>query len=107
LRLKPKDQDARQTKIFLLLQTEQYLEALSLIGDSKQNTFERAYTLYRLQREDDAREILEEMRKQGEDDRRIFHLEAQLVGRFCRSFAISDVWCLVLELSRRSVPRSV
>ena len=77
LRLDPTDQDARQTKIFLLLQTELYSEALSLISDH--DTFERAYTLYRLQREDDAREILEEMRENGEDDRRIFHLEAQLV----------------------------
>ena len=79
LRLDPTDQDARQTKVFLLLQTELYSEALSLITDGNRDTFERAYTLYRLQREDDAREILEEMREQGEDDRRIFHLEAQLV----------------------------
>jgi hypothetical protein len=63
-----------------------YAEALSLLDaeDSKE-TYERAYTLYRLQREDDARDILEKI-KEGEDDRGTVHLEAQLV------------WLLLLEL---------
>jgi signal recognition particle subunit SRP72 len=53
-----------------------YAEALSLL-DSKE-MYERAYTLYRLQRENEARDILEKM-KEGEDDRGTVHLEAQLV----------------------------
>jgi len=46
LRLDPKDADARQTKLFLLLQTEQYSAALSLIDsddDRSHHAYERAY----------------------------------------------------------------
>ena len=60
-----------------------YAEALSLLNaeDSKE-TYERAYTLYRLQREKEARDILENIKKKGEDDRGTVHLEAQLVNQF-------------------------
>ncbi|CAA7260374.1 unnamed protein product [Cyclocybe aegerita] len=82
LRLEPKDSDARQTKLFLLLQTEQYNAALDLINsndDKDKHAYERAYCLYRLQREAEARETLEVIKKEkGEDDRGIVHLEAQL-----------------------------
>ena len=82
----PSDKDARKAKIFLLLQSEMYAEALNLLDaeDSKE-TYERAYTLYRSQRENEARDILEVIKK-GEDDRGTLHLEAQLV------------WHLLLEV---------
>ncbi|KAF9479384.1 hypothetical protein BDN70DRAFT_834573 [Pholiota conissans] len=82
LRLKPTDADARQTKLFLLLQTEQYDTALALIDsedDADKLAYERAYSLYRLQRESEAKEILDAIKKdKEEEDRGIMHLEAQL-----------------------------
>ena len=84
LRLEPADVDARQTKLFLLLQTEQYNEALDLIdsdGDQNQHSYERGYSLYRLQRESDARNLLDTIKQEkGENDRGVIHLEAQLVS---------------------------
>ena len=80
LRLEPNDVDARQTKLFLLLQTEQYLAALSWIGDdASQHAFERAYSLYRLQREVDTSELLNQIRAAGKEDRGVLHLTAQMV----------------------------
>ncbi|KAF8181838.1 hypothetical protein BJ912DRAFT_1023532 [Pholiota molesta] len=76
------DWDLRRTKLFLLLQIEQYNEALALIDSDEgpdQYAYERAYALYRLQRASEAREILESIKKnKGEEDRGIIHLEAQL-----------------------------
>jgi signal recognition particle subunit SRP72 len=81
--LDPSDNEARQVKLFLLLQTEQNNEALDLIDSEELGhcAFERAYTLYRLQREAEARDILEEVRK-VQDDRGAAHLDAQLVKHF-------------------------
>jgi signal recognition particle subunit SRP72 len=80
LRIEPKDQDALQTKLFLLLQTEQYNSALALIDANDEYAFERAYSLYRVNQEQGAREALEVTKKQkGEDDRGAIHLEAQMV----------------------------
>jgi signal recognition particle subunit SRP72 len=100
--LKPNDVDARQTKLFLLLQTEQYNEALDLIdsdGDQSQHSYERGYSLYRLQRESDARNLLDTIKQEkGEDDRGVVHLEAQLVSfRLTQTF--TPVLTLTLELS--------
>ncbi|KAF5321017.1 hypothetical protein D9619_002062 [Psilocybe cf. subviscida] len=82
LRLEPKDADALQTKLFLLLQTEQYDPALALIesdADPSRLAYERTYSLYRLQKETEAKDLLEDVKKsKGEDDRGILHLEAQL-----------------------------
>ena len=79
----PADKDALQTKLFLLLQTEQYDDALSLIGDGNDAhpdfAFEKAYALYRLQRESEATDVLAEMKKNEGDHRGVSHLEAQLV----------------------------
>lgn len=71
-----------QTKLFLLLQTDQYAAALSLTESSKDQAYEyeRVYSLYRLQREVEATDILKEIRKRNEDDRGVSHLEAQLVS---------------------------
>lgn len=77
----PADKDALQTKLFLLLQTEQYDDALSLIRDADRHSdfaFEKAYALYRLQREEEAASVLAEMKKNQGDHRGVSHLEAQL-----------------------------
>ena len=89
LRLEPRDPDALQTKLFLLLQTDQYAAALAMIageGDAgDEHAFEKAYSLYRLHREDEAASVLEGMKGQDQvDDRGLQHLEAQLV-RSCIS----------------------
>ncbi|KAF8058543.1 hypothetical protein FPV67DRAFT_1565451 [Lyophyllum atratum] len=82
LRLEPNDTDANQTKLFLLLQTEQYDAALSLIDSGGQHAFERAYSLYRLPHEEEARQVLQETKgEKGDDDRGVVHLEAQLSYR--------------------------
>ncbi|OSX61426.1 hypothetical protein POSPLADRAFT_1145059 [Postia placenta MAD-698-R-SB12] len=90
LRIAPRDPDALQTKMFLLLQTEQYMPALSLIdsltlqGDvsSSNYEFEKAYSLYRVHREADATGVLEEIKnRDGNENRGVMHLEAQLAYR--------------------------
>ncbi|KDR69905.1 hypothetical protein GALMADRAFT_77126 [Galerina marginata CBS 339.88] len=98
LRLEPKDEDALQTKLFLLLQTEQYNAALTLIDSDDDHAYERAYSLYRLQRESDARDVLEALRKQSdEDDRGIVHLEAQLNYREGSYQAAFDLYNQLLD----------
>jgi signal recognition particle subunit SRP72 len=80
LRLVPDDKDAKQTKLFLLLQTERYSDALALLGDSNQSSvFERAYSSYRLQHLDEAACLLDEIKQRREQNRGALHLEAQLV----------------------------
>jgi signal recognition particle subunit SRP72 len=80
LRISPTDVDASQTKLFLLLQTERYADALVLASDQDKHAFERAYALYRLQREDEARPILDILKdSSGSQERGIHHLEAQMV----------------------------
>ncbi|KAF8132041.1 hypothetical protein EV363DRAFT_1164318 [Boletus edulis] len=83
LRLHPADTDALQTKLFLLLQTEQYDTALSLIaettsGDGPDYTFEEAYAMYRLHREEEAAAALGKIKGSVKDHRGVLHLEAQL-----------------------------
>jgi hypothetical protein len=80
LRLVPDDKDAKQTKLFLLLQTEHYNDALSLLGDSNESSaFERAYSLYRLQRLDEAAHLIAGIKQRHDQNRGALHLEAQLV----------------------------
>ncbi|KAK7449833.1 hypothetical protein VKT23_013309 [Stygiomarasmius scandens] len=83
LRLDPSDPDARKTKLFLYLQTEQYLPALEIISkEGDAHAFEKAYAYYRLQKEDEADKVLEGIKeKDGEDNRGVMHLEAQLCYR--------------------------
>lgn len=75
-----------QTKLFLLLQKEQYDAALALINSVELATkysFEKAYSLYRLHRESEAQGILEEIKaekKEVDESRDVMHLEAQLVS---------------------------
>jgi len=80
LRLVPDDKDAKQTKLFLLLQTERYNDALALLGTSNESSvFERAYSSYRLQHLDEAARLLDEIKQRQEQNRGSLHLEAQLV----------------------------
>jgi signal recognition particle subunit SRP72 len=44
--------------------------------------YERAYSLYRLQRESEAQQVLSNEKASGPDDRAIQHLDAQLVRWF-------------------------
>ncbi|KZT03999.1 uncharacterized protein LAESUDRAFT_658784 [Laetiporus sulphureus 93-53] len=92
LRIDSRDPDALQTKLFLLLQTDQYAPALALVDSlregqtDKGNAFdyEKAYSLYRLHREDEATEIvgaLKRQRKAEDESRSALHLEAQLAYR--------------------------
>ncbi|KZT27094.1 hypothetical protein NEOLEDRAFT_1061541 [Neolentinus lepideus HHB14362 ss-1] len=85
LKLAPDDSDAIQTKLFLLLQTEKYDAALVLIDSNNANgdrAFEKAYSLYRLEREPEAAELLSEIKNKGAVDQRgALHLEAQLAYR--------------------------
>jgi len=65
------------------LQTEQYIGALELIDsgeDKDAYAFEKAYTLYRLQCEQEAGQVLEEIKTRRGPDRGIIHLEAQMVN---------------------------
>jgi hypothetical protein len=77
LRLVPDDNDAKQTKLFLLLQTERYNDALSLLDEA--SAFERTYSLYRLQQLDEAAQLLGKVKQRHEQNRGALHLEAQLV----------------------------
>lgn len=80
LRLDPTDGDALQTELFLLLQTEQYEAALSLIGDdaSGRRAFEKAYALYRFHKEEEASNVLQRLKQTQKDQRGVLHLDAQL-----------------------------
>lgn len=91
--MQPNDPDALQTKLFLLLTTNQSEAALSLIGadqDDQSNMFERAYALYCLHHRAETREALEEVKqKEGENEHRgVMHLEAQLVCRLPITFLL-------------------
>ena len=80
LRLVLDDEDARQTKLFLLLQTERYSDALALLRTSdKSSGFEQAYSSYRLQRLDETAQLLDAIKQRPEQSRGSLHLEAQLV----------------------------
>lgn len=92
LRIAPQDTDALQTKLFLLLQKDQYGAALSLIdgatsGSSSKYIFEKAYSLYRLQRESEVAEAINAIKLEGgEDMRGVMHLEAQVVRTRLHAF---------------------
>jgi signal recognition particle subunit SRP72 len=84
-----------KTKLFLLLQTERYNEALSLLnedalreqGAEESYGFEKAYTLYRLQKEQQAKDFLDAL-PEKENHRGIIHLEAQLVRPTFRLYTL-------------------
>ncbi|KAG1738192.1 hypothetical protein EDB19DRAFT_1895679 [Suillus lakei] len=91
---------ALRTKLFLLLQTEQYDAALALIAEiNEQCSFERAYALYRLQREEDATQVLKEIKNNGKEaeQRGVMHLEAQLNYRQGSYQSSLDIYNELLE----------
>lgn len=79
LALDPDDQDALHTKVWLLFKTNAYTQALD-VTQSRPNEFhfERAYALYRLQRESEAAEVLAALL--GESHRAAALLQAQIVS---------------------------
>ncbi|KAK0443896.1 uncharacterized protein EV420DRAFT_1277752 [Desarmillaria tabescens] len=92
LTLAPDDPDALQTKLFLLLQTERYDAALDLPGC---DGFEKAYALYRMQKGDEAREVLKEVT--GDAERGAMHLEAQLNYRNGEFATAVDLYTALLD----------
>ncbi|KAF8161511.1 hypothetical protein B0H34DRAFT_796291 [Crassisporium funariophilum] len=111
LRLEPKDADARQTKLFLLLQTEQYSAALDLIDsdeDQNHHAYERAYSLYRLQHESEARNVLQAINDEADsaDTRGLMHLEAQLAYQSYREGSYQDAFDLYNQLLDNAEPNS-
>ncbi|KZV76481.1 hypothetical protein PENSPDRAFT_661051 [Peniophora sp. CONT] len=100
LALDPNDSDARQTKLFLLLQTDKYAQALDLLDHAPEGqdvAYERAYCLYRLQREEDADTALDELMAARPDDRGVQHLEAQLSYRQGEYGAAYDLYNSLLD----------
>jgi signal recognition particle subunit SRP72 len=88
LHLKPNDPDALQTKLTLLLHTDQHALALALseaLVDGEQETtfplmFGRAYALYRLNREPEAHEVVGHIKPMGQyEERGVLHMKAQIV----------------------------
>ncbi|KAG8934628.1 hypothetical protein FRC02_009572 [Tulasnella sp. 418] len=103
LRLSPDDQDALRTKLFLLIQTDQYQSALDLISsfttDASKYEFERAYLLYRLQVEKESGELVKQLKETGshDDNRGLLHLEAQLKYREADYEAARDLYNDLLD----------
>lgn len=87
LRLQPNDSNAPQTKLVLLLQTEQYKSALDLaksLQASSQGSFQilfgMAYALYRLNSETEASDVVSTITPNGDyEDRGLMHMKAQIV----------------------------
>ncbi|KAI0090565.1 hypothetical protein BDY19DRAFT_717752 [Irpex rosettiformis] len=103
LRLEPQDKDALQTKLFLLLQTEQYSAALTLIDSKDEYAFEKAYSLYRSNQASEAKEALELTKQQkGQDERGIIHLEAQLYYREGSYQVAFELYSQLLDTSEPS-----
>ncbi|KAJ7512277.1 hypothetical protein B0H11DRAFT_1950515 [Mycena galericulata] len=109
LHLAPADPDALQTKLFLLLTTDQPAAAIALIesltdgeggaGASElKYTFERAYALYCLHKKDEARTVLaQDAEEEGVDARGVRHLEAQLNYRDGAYQAAFDIYNELLD----------
>ncbi|QRW25297.1 SRP72 domain protein [Rhizoctonia solani] len=88
LRLTPDDADVIQTKLFLLLQTDQYARALEIVetvsGGSDSRQLEKAYLLYRLHKEKEAKAVVDQAKAKG-------HLtEAYRLGDYSVSKEIYD-----------------
>lgn len=103
LRLSPSDPDALQTKLFLLLTTDQPAAAITLIeslngegSNELRYTFERAYALYCLHKRDEARAALSQD-AEGVDERGVRHLEAQLNYREGAYQAAFDIYNELLD----------
>ncbi|KAJ7758538.1 hypothetical protein DFH07DRAFT_451973 [Mycena maculata] len=102
LRISASDPDALQTKLFLLLTTDQPAAAIVLIesltgeGSELRYTFERAYALYCLHKKEDVRAALSQD-AEGVDERGVRHLEAQLNYREGAYQAAFDIYNELLD----------
>ncbi|KAG8220466.1 histidine phosphatase superfamily [Butyriboletus roseoflavus] len=97
-----------QEPLTLATWTKQYGTALSLIADSTRGdgpdyTFEEAYAMYRLHREEEAVTALGKIKGSEEDHRGVLHLEAQLNYR--QGFYQSSLY-LYNELLETAEPQS-
>ncbi|KAG8688334.1 hypothetical protein FRC08_011491, partial [Ceratobasidium sp. 394] len=106
LRLAPDDADVLQTKLYLLLQTDQYPRALEIVksmssnaGSSKSPTgLEKAYILYRMNKEGEAKTIVDEAKgKDGAPKEGFAHLEAQLSYRLGEYDAAKEIYDRILD----------
>ncbi|KAH9007595.1 hypothetical protein EDB83DRAFT_2509304 [Lactarius deliciosus] len=94
------DKDAKQTKLFLLLQTERYGDALALLESPNESSlFERTYSLYRLQQLDEAVQLLGKVKRRHEQNRGVLHLEAQLNYRQGNYEVALDLYNQLLDSS--------
>ncbi|KAG8743440.1 hypothetical protein FRC10_012019 [Ceratobasidium sp. 414] len=106
LRLAPDDADVLQTKLYLLLQTDQYPRALEIVesmssgaGSSKPPTgLEKAYVLYRMHKESEAKAIVDETKgKDGTPKEGFAHLEAQLSYRLGEYDGAKEIYDRILD----------
>lgn len=100
LRLVPDDKDALDSKLFLLIQTDQYEAALELIKElpgpsDSSHLFEQAYLLYRLQKEDEAAEMVKRAQEANSyEPRALSNLDAQIVSEPPHHPAFKRVLCV-------------
>jgi signal recognition particle subunit SRP72 len=100
LAIDSQDRDALQAKLFLLLQTEQYNKALTLVdslGDPSQYAYERAYIYYCLHRETDTEDVLKTLDR--EENKGVAHLEAQVNYRKGSYEAAFEMYNYLLDTS--------
>ncbi|KAG8749838.1 hypothetical protein FRC12_013202 [Ceratobasidium sp. 428] len=106
LRLTPEDADLLQTKLYLLLQTDQYPRALEIVdsmsggaGSSKSSSdLEKAYILYRMHKEKEAKAIVDESKGKEDASKDGFaHLEAQLSYRLGEYEAAKEIYERILD----------
>ncbi|KAG9092446.1 hypothetical protein FRC06_011917 [Ceratobasidium sp. 370] len=106
LRLTPDDADVLQTKLYLLLQTDQYPRALEIVesmssgaGSSRSSTeLEKAYILYRMHKEKEAKAIVDEAKgKEGAPKEGFAHLEAQLSYRLGEYDVAKEIYDRILD----------
>ncbi|CAE6511986.1 unnamed protein product [Rhizoctonia solani] len=97
LRLTTSDTDVIQTKLFLLLQTDQYARALEIVENlssgSESKQLEQAYLLYRLHKEKEAKAVVDQAKGQGVPDGGFAHLDAQIsyrLGDYTTSKGVYD-----------------
>lgn len=87
LALDPDDPDVLQTKLWLLFKTNAYTQALDATQSHPDGFhFERAYALYRLQREQEAADVLVGL---AGSHRAAALLQAQIVGCALNSLRIT------------------
>ncbi|CUA66973.1 hypothetical protein RSOLAG22IIIB_02883 [Rhizoctonia solani] len=101
LRLTPSDTDVVQTKLFLLLQTDQYARALEIVdnlsGGNESKQLEKAYLLYRLHKEKEAKAIVDQTKSKGASDGGFAHLDAQISYRTGEYSASKEIYDRILD----------